>query len=85
MALREITKFTCPNCGGYKYGTDGSAGPVETWIGHCQSDFINCHFSWPRTEDDKYFTGTGHFEDDGPLEGISGVAIARTPGPVPEA
>lgn len=71
--LIEGQQFTCPSCGEHQWGT---ATEGETSTGHCHGYVVatlgvfgdgvqpprrNCSFSWPRTEDAKYFKGTGSF------------------------
>ena len=49
--------FFCPKCDAFtQWGTSGSTGPKGTWVGHCYgSHGSGCGFSWPRTDDSKYF------------------------------
>lgn len=46
--------FTCPNCGGYRWGTSGCTGPFDEMIGHCHGDDTHdgCGFRWIRKQDD---------------------------------
>ncbi len=47
------SKFDCPNCGGYKYGTANCNEPHKYWEGHCHT--YKCGFKWKRLDDYKYF------------------------------
>jgi len=49
--------FFCPKCDAFtQWGTSGCTGPKETWVGHCYGEHgCGCGFSWPRTDDSKYF------------------------------
>jgi len=49
--------FFCPKCDAFtQWGTSGSTGPKEMWVGHCYGEHgRGCGFSWPRTDDSKYF------------------------------
>jgi len=49
--------FFCPKCDAFtEWGTSGCTGPKETWVGHCYGEHgCGCRFSWPRTDDSKYF------------------------------
>ena len=44
----EGTEFRCPLCGSRRWGTDMTQ---PEWVGYCSE----CPFTWPRTEDAKYF------------------------------
>ena len=67
----ENKQFTCPKCGSHKFGSSLATGTVQngTWHGHCHgvvqvnpaAAARNCGFIWPRSEDAKYFRGTGTF------------------------
>lgn len=52
----EQCRFTCPSCGGWKYGSTRIAGQL---IGACHTG--ECQFTWNREDDKLYFTGTGEF------------------------
>lgn len=48
--------FTCPDCGGHYFGTDGG-DDWQSAIGRCHDQFgVNCKFQWPRADDDLYMT-----------------------------
>lgn len=49
-------EFTCPECGSHYWGTDGLK--TEELTGHCHGVInmvTDCDFSWPRSDDRKYF------------------------------
>ena len=51
-------QFTCPECGSHHFGTSNCTSPSDKWVGHCHG-YIGgqpCRFSWPRTDDSKYFS-----------------------------
>lgn len=43
--------FKCPDCGSREWGTSNASKTFREWRGHCQE----CTFSWPRTDDAKYW------------------------------
>jgi hypothetical protein len=46
--------FQCPECNGQYWGTSNASS--DNAVGHCHDQFgQRCTFSWPRTDDDKYF------------------------------
>jgi hypothetical protein len=45
-------QFTCPQCGSHCYGSSG----LNCMQGNCHGP-NGCRFTWPRTEDAKYFSG----------------------------
>lgn len=51
------SKFKCPECGGYKFGSSDCTS--DNMKGHCHNDLPDgsrCLFTWDRnTEDEKYF------------------------------
>jgi hypothetical protein len=53
----ESGSFFCPKCDDFTHwGTSSCTGPSESWTGHCHGTReMGCGFSWPRTEDAKYF------------------------------
>jgi hypothetical protein len=55
VSIEARREFTCPECGSHSYGSSGCIGPIEAMIGHCHGD-NGCKFSWPRSDDDKYFS-----------------------------
>lgn len=65
MALIEYREFTCPECGSHMFGTSdpGGAGCFGLSLGafgYCHGE-SGCRFTWRRSEDDRYFSGTGRF------------------------
>lgn len=67
MKLIEDVQFTCPQCGSHEFGSSDPGKPDEM-RGHCHGTWTdaqgadrNCSFSWPRTEDSKYFKGLGTY------------------------
>ena len=78
----EQKRFTCPRCGSHKFGThvEGAVRwDLSTSTGACHGytqtkmGSLPCGFTWPRTDDAKYFRGTGVFM---PVVGIA-QAISR--------
>ena len=55
----DVTEFTCPVCGSHRFGTTIKGPPLDarTNVGHCHN--IPCKFTWPRSDDAKYFHKTG--------------------------
>ncbi len=55
--------FTCPNCGGYKWGTSNCNDDKSKWIGHCHggNGFTSCGFTWHRATDDEKMLGLSLF------------------------
>ena len=47
-------EFYCPVCGGNYFGTS-NAQDWDVAEGHCHGDVSACSFSWPRSDDWKYF------------------------------
>jgi predicted RNA-binding Zn-ribbon protein involved in translation (DUF1610 family) len=54
--------FVCPECGSSLYGTSNCLAPFSEWVGNCHGEkqlpdgrVSSCHFTWPRTDDSKYF------------------------------
>ena len=50
--MEEHKEFRCPKCGSKYWGTTMFPGDIER--GFCHGS-LGCHFSWPRSEDHKYF------------------------------
>jgi hypothetical protein len=80
----ENKEFTCPKCGSHKFGSALVSGTVQngTWEGCCHGVVqrtpgvaTNCGFTWSRTDDGKYFKGTGHFY---PGENIGQVILRKS-------
>ncbi len=46
--------FTCPRCGGFKWGTSNIVADQTQWIGHCEGGkgYVGCGFKWNRARDD---------------------------------
>jgi len=57
LSIENNHQFTCPKCEGHWWHTSGLdlKNPHTTGTGHCDSEHYQCNFSWPRTEDEKYF------------------------------
>lgn len=60
--LIEEREFTCPTCGSHMFGS--SMQPDGTYDRMCHG-YIGpgnpCHFTFPQSDDNKYFKGTGSF------------------------
>ena len=80
----ENQRFTCPECGSDRFGSaQGPGGGI--WRGYCHGTVhgkkpgeaeLNCKFSWPRSEDAKYFKGTGTFS---PASAVGQAPASRKP------
>lgn len=55
--INEDIGFVCPKCGGHYWGTSNCSDSTSpTPIGHCHDQYgIRCRFTWPRSDDFKYF------------------------------
>jgi hypothetical protein len=67
-ALIDVTQFTCPRCGGCQFGTTSDMKALNdpnSGTGHCHGMLgtvqapRTCGFTWPRSDDAKYFCKTG--------------------------
>lgn len=53
IPFEEPKRFTCPKCGGFRWGTMYCFEDFSKWIGRCN----DCNdFQWQRTDDEKYFS-----------------------------
>ena len=59
--VEELRLFTCPRCGEHRFGTDLYANLGICHGGMGRPGKSRCDFTWLRSSDDLYFTGTGHF------------------------
>lgn len=68
----EDEDFTCPECSSHYFGTSSeavhkgmtAAESLAGSTGHChgyKGPALPCTFTWPRSEDARYFTGNGRF------------------------
>lgn len=50
-------RFFCPDCRAFcHFSTSNCTAPKEEWVGHCNGPGgEGCGFTWPRTDDTKYF------------------------------
>lgn len=48
-----IQDFTCPRCGGCRFGTEDPTLPSAEWVRHCREE-NNCDFTWPIADDALY-------------------------------
>lgn len=80
----EAKQFTCPQCGSNQFGTyypgHGTQGGIGTCHGYigvsgASNEVEPCGFTWPRSEDAKYFKGTGVFH---PAEQVA-VVVEKPP------
>lgn len=53
----EDEEFTCPQCGSHKFEQDDRSGLCHGVIGAIK----NCGFTWPNSDNAKYFKGTDKF------------------------
>lgn len=66
-SMKEVLKFTCPECGSNKFGSSNcTAEDIADMIGLCHGTVQtvygstrSCNFTWSRADDAKYFTRTG--------------------------
>lgn len=52
--MASNTKFVCPNCGDFRWGTSNCTKPTSEWMGHCHGykDGRPCGLSWHRETQD---------------------------------